>query len=138
MIGCFCVYSVYKMSFLHKFIGNIGEKYAEKHLKTCGYTILKRQYNAKFTEIDLLAEKDNALCIFEVKSVSYENTSLTDLSHSGFHPVNRIGERKLQKMSDFADYYLNIHPEYSGVEIGIITVILSENKKNPEIEIFFI
>ena len=126
------------MSFLHKFIGNIGEKYAEKHLKTCGYTILKRQHSVKFTEIDLLAEKGNALYIFEVKSVSHKNTSLADISRSGFHPVNRIGEKKLQKMYDFADYYLNAHPEYTDVEIGIITVILSENKKKPEIEIFFI
>ena len=119
------------MFILCKFFGNVGEKYAEKYLKNCGYTIIARQHRTKFVEIDILAKRRNVLYVFEVKSVSHRNIDTTS-----FHPIHRVSRRKIQKMSLFADYYLNIHREdYATASIGIISVFLDEDLPHPDIEI---
>ena len=119
------------MFILCKFFGNVGEKYAEKYLKSCGYTIIARQHNAKFVEIDILAKMGNTLYVFEVKSVSHRNTGPA----MSFHPIHRVTRRKIKKMNMFADYYLNKHWEYTTASVGIIAVFLDEKKMYPEIEI---
>ena len=121
------------MFILCKFFGNIGEKYAEKYLKTCGYTIIARQYHAKFVEIDILAKRGKTLYVFEVKSVSYRN-----ILHSPFHPIHRVNNRKIKKMTMFANYYINKHREYTAVAMGVIIVSLAEELQYPEIEIIWI
>ncbi len=120
------------MFILCKFFGNIGEKYAEKYLKSCGYKIIARQHNAKFVEIDILAQREGTLYLFEVKTSS---RSISD--HSPFHPAYRVNQRKIKKMSQFADAYLNNHQEYVGAAIGVIVVSLAEELSHPEIEIIW-
>ena len=121
------------MFILCKFIGNIGEKYAEKFLKRCGYTIVARQYRASFVEIDILAHKGKTLYVFEVKSVSHRN-----IDHSPFYPLYRVRPQKIRKMGRFVDYYLNSHSQYTGVAMGVIVVVLSDKLKKPKIEIVWI
>ena len=121
------------MFILCKFFGNIGEKYAEKYLKSCGYKIIARQRRLKFVEIDILARRGKTLYVFEVKSVSQGNTQ-----YSAFNPVYRVDQRKRKKMTYFAEYYLNKHPEYDGVAIGIIIVSLADDLDYPEIEIVWV
>ena len=121
------------MFILCKFFGNIGEKYAEKYLKSCGYTIIARQYHAKFVEIDILAKRGNTLYVFEVKSVSHRNNS-----HAPFHPIHRVSRRKIKKMNMFADYYLNRHQEYVTASVGVVIVFLAEELSYPEIEIIWL
>ena len=121
------------MSILCKFIGNIGESYAEKYLKGCGYTIIDRQHRVSFVEIDILAKKQSVLYLFEVKSVSHRN-----IINSPFHPVRRVSRKKIQNMSVFADHYLNEHPHYAAVSMGIIIVVLADELKKPLIEIVWI
>ena len=121
------------MFILCKFFGNIGEKYAEKYLKTRGYTIIARQHLAKFVEIDILAKRGKTLYVFEVKSVSHRNTS-----HAPFHPVHRVNYRKIKNMRMFADHYLNRHHEYIGAKIGVIIVSLADDLDYPEIEVVWV
>ena len=120
------------MFILCKFFGNIGEKYAEKYLKSCGYKIIAKQHNAKFVEIDILAQREGTLYLFEVKTSSQ---SISD--HSPFHPAYRVNQCKIKKMSQFADAYLNDHQEYTGAAIGVIVVSLAEELLRPEIEIIW-
>ena len=121
------------MFILCKFFGNIGEKYAEKYLKTCGYTILAKQRRLKFVEIDILAKRGKVLYVFEVKSVSHRNTP-----DSPFHPLYRVTPRKIRKMQMFAEYYLNSHSRYNSAALGVIAVYLAEDLKKPEIELIWI
>ncbi len=132
---------------LQKFIGNTGEKYAEKYLKSCGYTIIAMQYKAKFIEVDIIAKKNQVLYIFEVKSVSRETSS--NVSHRNTQNVDniidfdfclsdRITKKKIQRMSQFGNYYLNSHPKYTGVALGVIGVILPHDRLYPSIEIFWV
>lgn len=122
------------MNMLGKFFGNIGERYAEKYLKRCGYTIIERQHNAGFVEIDILARRGKTLAIFEVKSVSHRNTE-----HDPFHPRHRVTQTKRKKLATFAEYYLNEHPTtYTEIAIGIIIVSLQEILRHPHIEVIWI
>ena len=135
---------------LRKFIGNTGEKYAEKYLKRCGYTIIATQYRAKFIEVDIIAQKESMLYVFEVKTVSREtknratvsqgNTATKTYNHSrdfNFLLSDRITQKKIENMSKFADYYLNNHQQYTGAALGIIGVVLSDTLTKPSIEIIW-
>lgn len=121
------------MFILCKFFGNVGEKYAEKHLKKCGYKIIARQYHAKFVEIDILAKREDTLYVFEVKTVSHRNTTAMP-----FHPSHRVSHRKIKKMNMFADHYLNNHREYTTASVGVISVFLDDTLPQPEIEIAWV
>lgn len=48
-------------------IGMGGETLAEKYLKENKYTILKRNYQTKIGEIDIIAKKENTIVFVEVK-----------------------------------------------------------------------
>lgn len=126
------------MTIFNKFIGNVGEKYAEKHLKKSNFSILHTNYSNKNIEIDIIAEKNNELYIFEVKSVSRE-TSMQNVSQRNENIIlNRISNKKIQRMTNFADFYLNENKNYITAYVGIITVLLDQKKKEPTIEIFFV
>lgn len=51
-----------------KFIGDLGEKYAEKYLKKNKFKIIQRNYRKKFGEIDIIAQKFDTLVFIEVKT----------------------------------------------------------------------
>ena len=135
------------MFILQKFIGNVGENYAEKYLKTCGYRIIARQYKTKFAEIDIIAEKDSVVYIFEVKTVSRNTSSpRKDAADGGkdstidfdFCLHTRVNQKKVRRMRQFAQYYFNSRPGYSGVALGVVGVILPLDSNHPVIEIFWI
>ena len=145
--GKHVVYTVDSMFILQKFIGNVGENYAENYLKTCGYTIIARQHKVKFAEIDIIAAKDSVLYIFEVKSVSRETSRPeNDADDDGkdntinfdFCLHSRVDGKKVMRMRQFAQYYFNNHPEYSSVALGVIGVILPLDSDRPLIEIFWV
>src|SRR5262245_24209390 len=48
-------------------VGQRWEVLAEKKLKAAGYTILERNFRARFGEIDLVAEENGVVCFVEVK-----------------------------------------------------------------------
>lgn len=48
--------------------GKAGEDAACTYLRTCGYTILIRNYRGMYGEIDIIAQRDNILSFIEVKT----------------------------------------------------------------------
>ena len=125
------------MTIFNKFIGNIGEKYAEKHLKKSGFSIINTNYTRKNIEIDIIAEKNKKLYIFEVKTVSRE-TCIRNVSQGNKNIIlERISNKKIKEMTKFADFYLNENDRYLNAKIGLISVLLNQKKKYPEIEIFW-
>ena len=48
--------------------GNMGEDFAAEYLQKEGYTILERNYNTKYGEIDIIARKDRYVAFVEVKA----------------------------------------------------------------------
>ncbi len=51
-------------------LGKTGESLAEVFLIENGYKILRRNYNTKLGEVDIIAEERGTICFIEVKSRS--------------------------------------------------------------------
>jgi putative endonuclease len=54
----------------NRLIGNLGEDIACRWLERHQFRIIERNYNKKWGEIDIVAEKDKILQFIEVKSVT--------------------------------------------------------------------
>ena len=78
----------------------IGNKYEDKSVETLvkeAYRILERNYQNRFGEIDIIAEKNKELVFIEVK---YRKTSKFGY---GYEAVDR---RKIMKILKLAHYYI--------------------------------
>ena len=58
------------MSNIKRDIGNRGEDAACRYLEQQGYTVLRRNYTVRYGEIDIIAQKDDAVVFAEVKTRS--------------------------------------------------------------------
>ena len=78
----------------------IGNKYEDKSVETLekeGYKILERNYQNRFGEIDIIAEKNKEIVFIEVK---YRKTNKFGY---GYEAVDR---RKIIKILKLANYYI--------------------------------
>jgi putative endonuclease len=79
-----------------KKFGNQSETLATRFLEQEGFVILERNYFArKLGEIDIIAQKSDALHFIEVKS-----------GKTDFDPIYNITPSKLRKIINSANYYL--------------------------------
>jgi len=84
-----------------KDLGDLGEKIAEKFLKDGGYKILDRNFRyANFGELDIVAQKDNNVIFFEVKTRK-------KTAPSEFLPEDNITRDKQKKLIKLAELYLS-------------------------------
>ncbi len=76
--------------------GNLGERIAEKHLVKNGYTIIDRNYQKPWGEIDIVAKKNQVVTFVEVKTrdAKYVEHYLAEYS------INRFKIKKLQKICE--------------------------------------
>jgi len=73
-----------------KKIGNSGEEAAVLFLQKHAYTIIERNYRYSRAEIDIIAQKDNALVFIEVKTrknalYGYPETFVTEPQQERIH-----------------------------------------------------
>ncbi len=71
--------------------GNAGESIACVYLERQGFMVIVRNYQKKWGEIDIIAQKEGILHFFEVKSVIVKSLdSLTGANHwaDSNHPAN--------------------------------------------------
>ena len=88
----------------------IGNKYEDKSVKILvkeAYKILERNYQNRFGEIDIIAEKNKEIVFIEVK---YRKTNKFGY---GYEAVDR---RKIMKILKLANYYMQ-SKKYRGYKI---------------------
>lgn len=86
----------------NRLIGKYGEHIAVLHLHKQGYRIIERNYHCGvFGELDIIAEKDNALCFVEVKTRRNKNY---DPYETG------VDEQKIMQLGKIAEAYLSENP----------------------------
>lgn len=91
-------------------IGELGEEIACKYITKRGYLILERNYTKKWGEIDIIANKNNVLYFFEVKSKSISGFDFTfsnnteDINES--RPEDNMHPWKLKRLSRTIQTYL--------------------------------
>ena len=81
--------------------GRAGEERAAAHLRSSGYAILDRNWRCDQGEIDIVATRDDMLCIVEVK---------TRRSEAFGHPFEAVDERKRHRLWRLAFAWAAEHP----------------------------
>ena len=83
-------------------LGKTGEDLASEYLRHHGYTVIERNFKARYGELDIIAVKDNTLVVIEVKT--RENNAFGN-------PEEAITKRKLRELILTTQYYSVLHPE---------------------------
>ncbi|MFA5995966.1 MAG: YraN family protein [Patescibacteria group bacterium] len=100
--------------------GHDGEHLATNYLKEKGYNILDTNFFVRWGEIDIIAQKNNTIYFFEVK---------TRKTLRYGHPFHAISRRKIQKIKGVASVYLSRHSlSYQALAVGVIGIIMLPNK----------
>lgn len=106
-----------KISF-HQKIGKAGEEIAIITLQQKGFKILQTRWHYGHYEIDIIAflPTTKTLHFMEVKT-------RTNKLHG--NPEEYVSKKKITQMLDAANYYLQLHSEYTNIQLDIIAIILN-------------
>lgn len=97
-------------------IGLIGEDAAVRYLLSHHFTLVTRNFKARYGEIDIIARERDTIVFVEVKTRS---------SASFGSPEESVTPKKMQEVVKTAQYYLHTHPhEALNVRIDVIAVLL--------------
>lgn len=108
-----------------KAIGNAAEDAAVTWLAQAGYIIIERNWETKFCEIDIIAEKSQTLYFVEVKFRS---------SQAQGGPLAAVTPKKLKQMKFAAEVYGARHPSALLQRIAVVTVDASGVREFLEVE----
>lgn len=103
-----------------KDIGDIGERFAAKHLKKCGYKIKGRNRHFSHNELDIIAEDKKYIVFVEVKTRSVSSDDKIDQTS----PASAVTYSKQSRLITAAnDYIRSTHtlkqPRMDVIEIWI-------------------
>jgi len=100
----------------HLEIGKTGEELAKTYLESKGYLILETNWRFKHLEVDIIAKKDNALSIVEVKTRS---------SKYAGEPYLAVDKQKQKLLFSAANAYIERKNIDVAVQFDIISIVLS-------------
>ena len=84
--------------------GNTGEEIACTFLKSRCFTVVDRNYQKKWGELDIVALKDKSLHFFEVKSVT---SHFMDKLRNSHRPEDNVDGWKIKHLRRMVETYLN-------------------------------
>lgn len=106
--------------------GRLGEELAVKYLIGKGYLILDRNFRSGRLELDIIAEKDDVVYIFEVKSSYLKNAD---------SPLKRINQQKLNHLYRAAMGYMIARGMTQEFEILGLSVCVDLMQKKAKVEV---
>ena len=112
----------------NKIVGRYGEDLACDFLQKHGYTILHRNYQASYKELDIIARKGDFVVFIEVK------TRTSDAFGDGVEAVDYHKQSNLRKAIGY--YLVKEQPKSSDVRADLITVMIDRGSKNINIKHF--
>ncbi|HOK56094.1 MAG TPA: YraN family protein [bacterium] len=98
--------------------GKLGEEKAVEFLRKKGYRIIEKNYRTKIGEIDLIAKRRKEIIFIEVKTRSSDNFGL---------PQEAVNERKLKKIEQVAQIYLNSKKINLPFRFEVLSIMKSGN-----------
>jgi putative endonuclease len=87
----------------NKYFGKIGEDIACDFLKKNNFSIIARNYQRKWGELDIVGFKDGAIHFFEVKSTTFNIGNVTDIHR----PEENVHGLKVKHIRRMVETYLN-------------------------------
>jgi len=101
-------------------LGYYGETLATSYLETHGYTIIIRNFKARYGEIDIIAKKDGILVFVEVK---------TRIGEKFGKPEEAVSPRKLHEVVITSAYYAMLHDlSNASMRVDLIAIALYEDR----------
>ena len=114
--------------FLHKLLGDKGERAAVRFLTKKGMRIVARQYRNQFGEIDIIALDGTCIVFVEVKTRQSANSG---------QPFEAVDNRKQRKLTKLALVWLKKNKRLSqSARFDVISIIWPEGKQEPHIDHF--
>ncbi len=114
--------------FLHKLLGDQGERKAVRYLKKLGYRILERQHRDRFGEIDIIAMDGSQIVFVEVK------TRRTTDAGQPFEAVDRNKQGKIAKAA--LAWLKNQGRLDQSCRFDVISIVWKTESGSPEITHF--
>ena len=114
---------ILKVKTEQRYIGDLGEIFAARHLKRNGYKILERNYAQTDAEIDIIAENREYIVFVEVKTRTAGKENPTEP-----RPASSVTPEKQKKIINCAKYYLATYPKNKKVRFDVIEVLLEEKE----------
>jgi len=114
----------------NKKTGQFGEDLACQYLTKKGYHILDRNFayyskdGKKLGEIDIIAKKKKEIVFIEVKTQKFSRS---------FHPEDKVNYKKLQRIKNLAEIWLEKHKLAAPFSIDVITLSLDFQRKKAKI-----
>ncbi|MBI2415902.1 MAG: YraN family protein [Candidatus Kerfeldbacteria bacterium] len=97
--------------------GSVGETIAADYLLGKGFTVVARNWRLRTAEIDIIAQRDDVVYFFEVK---------TRRSLQYGHPYEAISARKLFKIKQAGVVYVARRQlRYRALAVGVIGIVLN-------------
>ena len=110
-----------------KTVGQLGEGEAVKYLKQHGYRILKRNWNCKCGEVDIIAQDGDYLVFVEVKT-------RRDSSFAQERLLDTITWRKLRKLRSLAKIFIKYNYPFRCIprhRVDVLGIILDSQNLSP-------
>ena len=107
----------------HNELGKFGEEQAVEYLKQQGYAILETNWTFQKAEIDIIAQKENALVFVEVKTRSSLDFGL---------PQDFVKPKKIQFLVKAVNEYIILNDLDVAIRFDIIAVHKDTNNYNIE------
>jgi putative endonuclease len=109
-------------------LGRSGEMLAAAFLIKQGYSIIAKNVNTPYGEIDLIAEASGTIVFVEVKTRASQSLGPPEIS---------ITPRKQEHMRSAAEFYIQQHPELQNdYRIDLITVQKQADDSPPFVDHF--
>ena len=107
------------MSKHNKILGKLGEEYVREFLEKNGYNILEENYETKYAEVDIIAQKEDIIAFVEVK---------TRESQEFGEPYEAVTKSKQRSIKGAASVYMLKHEDkVAGFDVAeVIGVINNE------------
>ena len=114
--------------FLHKILGDKGERKAVHFLRQQGYRILERQHRNHFGEIDIIALENDQIVFVEVK---------TRRTAKAGQPFEAVGPAKQKKVSRAALAWLKARNRLNqSCRFDVISIVWESRSGGPAISHF--
>ena len=113
------------MELSRKELGDLGEKIAQKYLKTKGYEIIELNYRKRQGEIDLIGKLNDSLVFFEIKT----RRLLSGKYGLPEESVSYFKQKKILKTAEFFLYEKGYDPLETNWQFDILTIIVNIEKK---------
>ena len=108
-----------------KEIGQLGEKYAARHLKKQGLRPIEKNYRSGKNELDIIAKDKQFIVFVEVKCRTYEGDEVPLDSR----PAEAVHAEKRRHTVEAALSYLHEHPTRLCPRFDVVEVYLDRTKK---------